>query len=112
MSTKTPWEGGWCNLLWHKALDAKVPKLLHVNTHYAKFVCVGYTYLTVCQLEMLKARLKCAQMFRCYLLRIDAYYMLYRYIPVLMAQAKIYWELEMYQQVSTYVCAESSQRDF
>jgi hypothetical protein len=24
-----------------------------------------------------------------------------RYIPVLMAQAKIYWELEMYQQVRT-----------
>ena len=28
-----------------------------------------------------------------------------RYIPVLMAQAKIYWELDMYQQVkSLYLC--------
>ena len=28
-----------------------------------------------------------------------------RYIPVLMAQAKIYWELDMYQQVkSFYLC--------
>ena len=25
-----------------------------------------------------------------------------RYIPVLMAQAKIYWELDMYQQVTQY----------
>ena len=25
-----------------------------------------------------------------------------RYIPVLMAQAKIYWELDMYQQVTNY----------
>ena len=25
-----------------------------------------------------------------------------RYIPVLMAQAKIYWELDMYQQVMDY----------
>lgn len=26
-----------------------------------------------------------------------------RYIPVLMAQAKIYWELDMYQQVMDHV---------
>ena len=27
-----------------------------------------------------------------------------RYIPVLMAQAKIYWELDMYQQASKLLC--------
>ncbi len=50
------------------------------------------------QLAMLKARGSNV---------LDAtYHMLYRYIPVLMAQAKIYWDLEMYQQVSmVYVCA-------
>ena len=33
-----------------------------------------------------------------------------RYIPVLMAQAKIYWELDMYQQVMD--CTNNVQKTF